>query len=56
MTEKQRYLKLLRKMDSEFILNSMCDPTPHMRPIHIALHKIVLRERGVLTNTRREVD
>ena len=48
MTRKQRYLRLLRNMDSEWILNSMCNPTPHMRPIHIALHRIVLRERGVL--------
>ena len=45
---KQKYIEVLRRMDSEFILNSMCNPSPTMRSIHIALHKIVLRERGVL--------
>jgi len=45
---KQKYIKVLRQMDTEFLLNSMANPSPFMRDIHIALHKIVLRERGVL--------
>ena len=45
---KQKYIKVLRQMDTEFILNSLYNPSPSMRDIHIALHKIVLRERGVL--------
>jgi len=45
---KQEYIRVLRQMDTEFILNSIANPSPAMRDIHIALHRIVLRERGVL--------
>ena len=45
---KQKYVRVLRQMDTAFILNSLSNPSPAMRDIHIALHRIVLRERGVL--------
>ena len=46
--EKVIYRNVLRNIDSETLLQSLANPSPGMRDIHIALHRIVLRERGAL--------
>ena len=45
---KRAYLKALERIDSESLLASLINPTPSMHDIHLALHRIVLRKRGVL--------
>jgi hypothetical protein len=47
-TKKRQYLNALLKMDSEWILESLLSPSDCMSDIHIALHRIALRKRGVL--------
>jgi hypothetical protein len=46
MTAKQKYKSLLQTVPTEFIIESVLNPTEYMTKIHIALHYIVLRERG----------
>ena len=46
-SEKIIYRNVLRQMDSETLLKSLASPSKGMRDIHLALHRIVLRERGV---------
>jgi hypothetical protein len=46
--DKRAYLKALERMENEWILESLSNPSPAMRDIHLALHRIVLRKRGVL--------
>jgi len=48
MTKKQEYLNHLNKESTEWIRASMKSPSTGMRPIHIALHAIVLRRRSAL--------
>jgi len=42
---KQNYIKLLNQQPTSWIVASMTHPTIHMKPIHMALHAIVLRRR-----------
>jgi len=48
-TKKQEYIEILRSMESDFIAKSAKNPTKYMSRIHIALHMIVLRQRGQLS-------
>lgn len=43
---KRQYLAGLMTMPASWIRASMADPSPYMRPIHIALHAIALRRIG----------
>ena len=46
--EQLQYLAKLRETDTETLLKSMADPSKGMRDIHIRMHQVVLRSRGVL--------
>ena len=48
MTKKQAYIKALNQFDSAWILKSANQPNEHMTKIHVLLHYIVLKNRGVL--------
>jgi len=43
---KRQYLGLLLKQSPEWIRQSMNNPTEYMRPIHIKLHALALRNWG----------
>lgn len=44
---KQQYLDALLRQSVTWISGSLASPSPSMRPIHIALHRIALRRKGV---------
>ena len=44
---KQTYLATLMHQSPDWIRASMRNPSPSMRPIHIALHAIALRRLGI---------
>jgi len=43
---KQTYLAILMCQSPNWIRASMRNPSPSMRPIHVALHAIALRRLG----------
>ena len=45
---KQTYLTILMRQSPDWIIGSMRNPSPSMRPIHVALHAIALRRLGAL--------
>lgn len=47
--KKQKYLKLLMEMPTDWIISSMHDPSPYMTKTHIKLHAIALRRRKIMT-------
>jgi len=47
MTKKQSYIKALNQFDSAWILKSARNPSKYMTKIHVLLHYIVLRNRGL---------
>ena len=46
MTRKQAYLLGLQSQDTAWIKGSAKNPSPYMSRTHVALHLIVLRNRG----------
>jgi hypothetical protein len=44
---KQTYLAILMCQSPDWIIGSMRNPSPSMRPVHVALHAIALRRLGI---------
>jgi hypothetical protein len=52
MTSKERraYIRALSGVNSSFVVASLSMPSIHMRPVHLMLHRLVLRRRGLGDN------
>lgn len=42
---RRAYLDLLMRQPAKWLRASAANPTAHMRPIHIALHRIAIRRK-----------
>lgn len=42
---RRAYFGLLMAQPVEWLLASAANPTAHMRPIHVALHRIAIRRK-----------
>lgn len=47
MTRKRQYLAALSQQPTVWLIASARNPSPYMTRIDIALHYIVLRDRGI---------
>ena len=46
MTAKQTYLRALSTLTDRELAGSAANPSPHMRPVHITLHRLEMRRRA----------
>lgn len=44
-----KYFDLCNRQPSDWLRRSANDPSPSMRPIHVAITRLVLRRRGAAT-------
>jgi hypothetical protein len=46
MTPKRKYFTAAMQQDVKWLVAATNDPSPYMRPIHIALGKLAIRKKG----------
>jgi hypothetical protein len=46
MTPKRKYFTAAMQQDVKWLVAATANPSPYMRPIHIALGKLAIRKKG----------